>query len=278
LNEALSPSFIPEPALGATAAPAYIRIEGVSKVFRSDRGPVAALQDVSLDIQPGQFISVVGPSGCGKSTLLRCLAGLEQPSSGRILLKGEAITKPPLNMGMVFQRDVLLDWRTNLENVLFTTDFRGLPRKQWVERARQLLNLFGLEEFHDRYPWELSGGMRMRVAICRALVDSPELMLMDEPFAALDAFTRDDLNLELQKTSMKTGATTVFITHNISEAIFLGDKVVVMDRRPGRIALSLDIRLPRPRPLSVRETPQFAEYGRQIRQTFEQLGIVRSQA
>jgi NitT/TauT family transport system ATP-binding protein len=279
LNDVTSTHFLPEStAVHAAQAPAYIRVEGVSKVFRSERGPVAALQDVSLDIHPGQFVSVVGPSGCGKSTLLRCLAGLDQPSSGQILLKGEAITKPPLNMGMVFQRDVLLDWRTNLENVLFTTDFRGFPRKQWVERARHLLSLFGLEEFQDRYPWELSGGMRMRVAICRALVDSPELLLMDEPFAALDAFTRDELNLELQKIGMKTGATTVFITHNISEAIFLADKVIVMDRRPGRIALALDIHLPRPRPLSVRETPQFAEYGRQIRQTFEELGIVRSQA
>jgi NitT/TauT family transport system ATP-binding protein len=278
LNDVTPLRLMAEPATQRAAGPAYIRIAGVSKVFRSDRGEVAALQDISLDIQPGEFISVVGPSGCGKSTLLRCLAGLDQPTSGQILLKGEAITKPPLNMGMVFQRDVLLDWRTNLENVLVTTDFRGQPRKLWVERAKAMLNLFGLEEFHDRYPWELSGGMRMRVAICRAMVDSPELLLMDEPFAALDAFTRDDLNLELQKTGMQTGATTVFITHNINEAIFLGDKVVVMDRRPGRIALALDINLPRPRPLSVRESPQFAEYGRQIRQTFEQLGIVRSQA
>ncbi len=260
-----------------TPGPSLIEIRNVTKVFTSERGSVEALRDISLNIQAGEFIGVVGPSGCGKSTLLRCLAGLEQVSNGEILLKGSKIAGPPLNMGMVFQRDVLLDWRTIVENVLFTTDFRGLPRREWTQRARDMLDLFGLNEFHESYPWELSGGMRMRVAICRALIDSPELLLMDEPFAALDAFTRDDLNLELQKISMRTRATTVFITHNITEAIFLSDKVVVMDRRPGRVALTLDIDLPRPRPLSVRESPQFVEYGKIIRQTFEQLGIVRSQ-
>jgi NitT/TauT family transport system ATP-binding protein len=254
-----------------------IEMRGVNKVFPSARGSVEALRDISLTIGDGEFVSVVGPSGCGKSTLLRCLAGLEEVSGGEIFFHGKRIAGPPLNMGMVFQRDVLLDWRTILENVLFTTDFRGLPRREWIPRAREILNLFGLNDFHDRYPWELSGGMRMRVAICRALIDSPELLLMDEPFAALDAFTRDDLNLELQKISQRTRATTVFITHNITEAIFLGDKVVVMDRRPGRIASVVDINLPRPRALSVRETPAFAEYGRTIRQTFERLGIVRSQ-
>jgi NitT/TauT family transport system ATP-binding protein len=255
---------------------AYIGIRDVSKVFRSQRGSVEALRDISLKIHGGAFVSVVGPSGCGKSTLLRCIAGLESISSGEMLLKGEPITSPPLNMGMVFQRDLLLDWRTVLENVLFTPDFRHLARRDWVERAGALLDLFGLESFHNRYPWELSGGMRMRVAICRALLTAPELLLMDEPFAALDAFTRDDLNLELQKIGRKTRCTTVFVTHNIAEAIFLADKVVVMDRRPGRIALELDIELPRPRPLSVRESPQFAEYGKTIRRTFEDLGIVRS--
>jgi NitT/TauT family transport system ATP-binding protein len=262
-------------AAAQVAAP-YIEIRNASKVYQSDRGTVEALRDISLAIQPGEFVSVVGPSGCGKSTLLRCVSGLEQPSAGAILLKGETVLSPVPSMGMVFQRDVLLDWRTILDNVLFTTDFRGRPRKEWTGRAMELLELFGLAEFHNRYPWELSGGMRMRAAICRALLDAPELLLMDEPFAALDAFTRDDLNLELQKINQQTNNTTIFITHNITEAIFLGDKVVVMDRRPGRIALVLDIDLPRPRPLSVRETPQFAEYGSLIRQTFERLGILRS--
>ena len=255
----------------------YIEVCDVSKTYESERGTVEALRDVSLSIGAGEFVSVVGPSGCGKSTLLRCVSGLEQPSTGTISLKGEAVLSPAPSMGMVFQRDVLLDWRNILDNVLFTADFRGLPRKQWIGRAKELLELFGLSEFQNRYPWELSGGMRMRAAICRALLVAPELLLMDEPFAALDAFTRDDLNLELQKISQKTNSTTIFITHNITEAIFLGDKVVVMDRRPGRIALVLGIDLARPRALSVRETPQFAEYGSIIRRTFEKLGILRSQ-
>jgi NitT/TauT family transport system ATP-binding protein len=255
----------------------YIEVCDVSKTYKSERGAVEALRDVSLSIGAGEFVSVVGPSGCGKSTLLRCVSGLEQPSTGTISLKGEAVLSPAPSMGMVFQRDVLLDWRNILDNVLFTADFRGLPRKQWIGRAKELLELFGLSEFQNRYPWELSGGMRMRAAICRALLVAPELLLMDEPFAALDAFTRDDLNLELQKISQKTNSTTIFITHNITEAIFLGDKVVVMDRRPGRVALVLDIELARPRALSVRETPQFAEYGSIIRRTFEKLGILRSQ-
>ena len=256
----------------------YIEVCDVSKTYESERGTVEALRDVSLSIGAGEFVSVVGPSGCGKSTLLRCVSGLEQPSTGTISLKGEAVLSPAPSMGMVFQRDVLLDWRNILDNVLFTADFRGLPRKQWIGRAKELLELFGLSEFQNRYPWELSGGMRMRAAICRALLVAPELLLMDEPFAALDAFTRDDLNLELQKISQKTNSTTIFITHNITEAIFLGDKVVVMDRRPGRIALVLDIELPKPRALSVRETPQFAEYGSIIRRTFEKLGILRREA
>jgi NitT/TauT family transport system ATP-binding protein len=264
-------------AAAAESRQAYIELCNVSKTYESERGTVEALCDVSLSVGTGEFVSVVGPSGCGKSTLLRCVSGLEQPSAGKISLKGEAVLSPAPSMGMVFQRDVLLDWRNILDNVLFTADFRGLPRKQWIGRAKELLELFGLSEFQNRYPWELSGGMRMRAAICRALLDAPELLLMDEPFAALDAFTRDDLNLELQKINQKTNSTTIFITHNITEAIFLGDKVVVMDRRPGRIARVLNIDLARPRALSVRETPQFAEYGSIIRQTFEKLGILRSQ-
>jgi NitT/TauT family transport system ATP-binding protein len=256
----------------------YIDVCDVSKSYQSERGTVEALRNISLSIAAGEFVSVVGPSGCGKSTLLRCISGLEQPSTGTISLKGQPVISPAPSMGMVFQRDVLLDWRNILDNVLFTADFRDLPRKLWIERAKELLDLFGLSEFQNRYPWELSGGMRMRAAICRALLDAPELLLMDEPFAALDAFTRDDLNLELQKINQKTNSTTIFITHNITEAIFLGDKVVVMDRRPGRVALVLDIDLPKPRALSVRETPQFAEYGSIIRRTFEKLGILRREA
>ncbi len=253
----------------------HVRIDGVSKIYESAKGTVDALRDVSLSVERGSFVSVVGPSGCGKSTLLRCLAGLEDPSAGRIHVDGEHIVQPPFNMGMVFQRDALLDWRTVLENVLLPIDFRRRPRKEFEAKAAALLDLFGLAGFHDRYPRELSGGMRMRVAICRALLDAPPLLLMDEPFAALDAFTRDELNIELQKLLASSGATTFFITHNISEAILLADTVVVMDRRPGKVAKVISIDLPRPRPLSARETPEFAAYGRTIRETFESLGILK---
>ncbi|WP_425570241.1 ABC transporter ATP-binding protein [Pigmentiphaga soli] len=265
-------------AEAACAGEAHLQVAQVCKTYASPRGATHALQDITLDVPAGRFVSVVGPSGCGKSTLLRCIAGLDRPTSGEIRLNGEPIVGPSANTGIVFQRDLLLDWRTILQNVLFTTDCRGQPRAAWAERARDLLDLFGLENFHHRYPWELSGGMRQRVAICRALLDEPKLLLMDEPFAALDAFTRDDLNLELQKISLQTACTTIFITHNIGEAIFLADQVVVMDRRPGRIALVLDIDLPRPRRLAVRESAAFAQYTRTVRQAFEELGILRSSA
>ncbi|SDS48330.1 ABC transporter ATP-binding protein [Bradyrhizobium canariense] len=256
-------------------ADAHIIIDSVSKIYCSDRGEVEALRDIRLKIRPGAFVSIVGPSGCGKSTLMRCIAGLERPSTGGVVIGGREIDAPPQNLGMVFQRDVLLEWRTVLDNVLLLIELRRGHRSEWVARARQLLDVFGLESFHDCYPWELSGGMRQRVSICRAMLSDPDILLMDEPFAALDAFTRDDLNLELQATSQRTKATTIFITHNISEAIFLADQVVVMDRRPGRVALVIDIHLPRPRPLAVKESPEFAEYGRLIRKTFEDLGILR---
>ena len=256
-------------------ADSHLIIENVSRTFASGRGSIEALRDISINIRPGSFVSIVGPSGCGKSTLLKCVAGLDHPSKGEIRLHGEVINAPPDKLGMVFQRDVLLDWRTVLDNVLLLTEFRGLRRSDWIEKARNLLDTFGLGSFHDRYPWELSGGMRQRVSICRAILDDPELLLMDEPFAALDAFTRDELNLELQQLNLRTRSTTIFITHNIGEAIFLADQLVVMDRRPGRVALVLDIDLPKPRSLAVKETPEFAHYGRIVRQTFEDLGVLK---
>ncbi len=266
----------PERRLSEKPTSDHLVIDGVCKTYRSQRGSLEALRDISLRVRAGAFVSIVGPSGCGKTTLLRCVAGLDHPTAGEISLKGSAVSGPPDNMGMVFQRDVLLDWRTVLDNVLLLTEFRGLPRRDWIDRARRLLAVFGLASFEDRYPWELSGGMRQRVSICRAILDEPELLLMDEPFAALDAFTRDELNLELQTLSQRTQSTTLFITHNIGEAIFLADQVVVMDRRPGRIATVLDVDIPKPRALSVREGRAFAEIGRQVRQTFEDLGILRA--
>jgi NitT/TauT family transport system ATP-binding protein len=253
----------------------FLDVEGVNKIYQSKRKPVFALKDVNLSVQKGEFVSVLGPSGCGKSTLLKCIAGLENISSGRLTVGGENVTAPPSNMGVVFQRDLLLDWRTIIDNVLISAEFQRLPRKEYVDRARAVLNLFGLEAFSDRYPWELSGGMRQRASICRALLVDPHLLLMDEPFGALDAMTRDELNVELQKTWLQTRKTVVFITHSISEAIYLGDRVIVMSRNPGRVAEEVKIDIERPRPLSIRETPRFGEYVSHIRDTFTQLEILK---
>ena len=260
---------------GLAAAQPFIVAEGMSKTYASSRGNIEALRDIDISIESGQFVSLVGPSGCGKSTLLRCIAGLEQVTGGKLSVDGQAVRQPPEKLGIVFQRDVLLDWRTVLDNVLLPLEFRDLPRRDWVGRAQGLLKMIGLGDFLHRYPWELSGGMRQRVAICRALVDDPAILLMDEPFAALDAFTRDELNLELQQIWMQSPKTVVFVTHNIGEAVFLGDRVFVMARRPGRIVMKVDVELPRPRPLAVRDTQAFIHHTSRIHQVFEELGAFK---
>jgi NitT/TauT family transport system ATP-binding protein len=260
--------------LDAAARP-FVQFEHVEKVYRSKRGDVAALKDIDTYIGQAEFLSVLGPSGCGKSTLLRCLAGLEQPSGGRILLAGKPIDGPPDALGVVFQRDILLDWRTVIANVLLPVEARRLSVAQWRPRALELLDLLGLRGFENRYPYELSGGMRQRVAICRALLLNPNLLLMDEPFGALDAMTRDELNLELQRVWIEDAKTVFFVTHSIAEAVFLGDRVIVMSPSPGRILRTIEIDLPRPRDLSVRESPQFGAYTGQIRALFQEMGMLR---
>jgi NitT/TauT family transport system ATP-binding protein len=257
------------------AARRFVQFEHVEKVYRSKRGDVAALQDIDTYIGQAEFLSVLGPSGCGKSTLLRCLAGLEQPTGGRILLAGQPIDGPPDALGVVFQRDILLDWRTVIDNVLFPIEIRRQRKEQWVERARELLAMIGLAGYEHRHPWELSGGQRQRVAICRALIQEPQLLLMDEPFGALDALTRDELNLELQRLWMSTKKTVLFITHSISEAVLLSDRVVVMAAAPGRILETIAIDLPRSRSLDTRETPEFGRYAKHIRGLFQNLGLLR---
>ncbi len=263
------------PAQAAILQP-YVRISGVSKAYDSGDNPILAVKDINLDIAEGEFVSIVGPSGCGKSTLLKCVAGLQPVTAGRIMVKDDHVLSPPDNMAIVFQRDVLLDWRTVLDNVLLMVEFRGLKRGDYEARAIQLLTTYGLGDFLRRYPWELSGGMRQRAAICRALVVDPQLLLMDEPFGALDAMTRDDLNVELERIWLETRKTLLFITHGIDEAVYLADRVVVMARNPGRIAEIVDIDIPRPRPLSVRQTGKFGKYTTEIRQLFASLGVVRS--
>ena len=255
----------------------YISIVGVDKTYAAEESPIPALKDINLDVAAGEFISVVGPSGCGKSTLLKCVAGLQPVSSGTISVRQKQVQSPPDNMAIVFQRDVLLDWRTVLDNVLILVEFRGLRRQDYEARALQLLKDYGLDGYAHRYPWELSGGMRQRVAICRALIVDPELLLMDEPFGALDAMTRDDLNAELERLWYQTRKTVMFITHGIDEAVYLADRVVVMARNPGRIAEILPVDIPRPRPLSIRQTEGFGKYVHHIRHLFASMGLVKAE-
>jgi NitT/TauT family transport system ATP-binding protein len=257
------------------AAEAYVSLNRVSKTYASSRGPVAALVDINLDIRPHEFVSVVGPSGCGKSTLLKLVAGLEGISSGTLQVAGRPLQGPPDGLGVVFQRDVLLDWRTIIDNVLLSIELIRKPRADERDRAMALLSRFGLAGFEHRFPWELSGGMRQRASICRALLADPNLLLMDEPFGALDAMTRDDLNVELAQIWQDTRKTLLFITHSIVEAVFLSDRVVMMSKAPGMIVDTITIDLPRPRRLAVRDSAEFAHYVHRIRHHFAELGIVK---
>ena len=266
---------MPDGIAGGAVRVPYVSIDRAGKIYASPRGAVPALVDIDLDIEPGEFISVVGPSGCGKSTLLKLVAGLEEPTSGTLKVAGKPLAGPPDNLGVVFQRDVLLDWRTVLDNVLLSIEFMGRSRADYKDRAMALLQRFGLGGFEHRYPWELSGGMRQRASICRALLSDPELLLMDEPFGALDAMTRDDLNIELARIWQETRKTLLFITHSIAEAVFLSDRVVMMGKAPGMIVDVIRIDLPRPRSLASRETKQFVEYVASIRHHFAELGIVK---
>ena len=253
-----------------------VEFENVEKIYRSKRGDVAAHQGITMHIGEAEFLSVLGPGGCGKSTLLRCLAGLEKPSGGDIRVGGKSVSGPPHNLGVVFQRDILMEWRNVIQNVLLPVEARRLRVADWRERALQLLELLGLRGFENRYPYELSGGMRQRVSICRALLLNPNLLLMDEPFGALDAMTRDELNIELQRVWIEDAKTVFFVTHSIPEAVFLGNRVVVMSPSPGRILRTITVDLPRPRDLSVRETPEFGAYVREIRTLFQEMGMLRA--
>ncbi|MBV8912924.1 MAG: ABC transporter ATP-binding protein [Acetobacteraceae bacterium] len=249
-----------------------IALAGVSKTYRTRDGDVPSLQPIDLQIARGEVVAVVGPSGCGKSTLLKLVAGLLPPTEGAIRVSGHAVTKPHRDVGIVFQSPLLLPWRSVLRNVMLPVEVKRLPRAPHLERARALLHLTGLEGFAGKYPWQLSGGMQQRAAICRALVHDPDILLMDEPFGALDALTRETMNLELQRIQMETGKTVLLITHSIPEAVFLSDRVVVMTPRPGTIAAEYDISLPRPRALGVMGGSEFGELTRRIRQHFHAQG------
>jgi NitT/TauT family transport system ATP-binding protein len=245
-----------------------IRIDGVAKTYQTADGPVESLKPLTFEIREGEFMAIVGPSGCGKSTLLKMVGGLLPASSGEIALDGKVVDGPPDNIGVVFQSPVLLAWRTVLDNVLLQIDMRRLPRSQYIDKARALLDMTGLREFARKLPWQLSGGMQQRASICRALVHDPSVLLMDEPFGALDAMTREKMNLELQRIWYETRKTVLFITHSIPEAVFLADRVLVMTERPGAIAAIYDVALPRPRSLSMMGDPAFVALTQTIRRHF----------
>ena len=265
----------PAPSLHAQAvrAPALIVARGISKVYSTaDLGAVTALKDIDFEIFDGEFVSVVGQSGCGKSTLLKVLAGLLPYTSGSVELNSKQLRGPTPEAAVVFQSPVLLPWRTVLENVLLPIEFRKLPMARYRQSALDLLQLVGLQDFAQRYPYELSGGMQQRAAIVRALVQDPRLLLMDEPFGALDAMTREQMNLELLRIWSQNRKTVVFITHSIAEAIFLSDRVIAMTARPGRIADVLTIDLPRPRDISVINTDRFGRYASHLRKLLDAKG------
>jgi NitT/TauT family transport system ATP-binding protein len=247
-----------------------IELDGVGMVYKTGSGPVEALRDITASVREGEFVSLVGPSGCGKSTLLRVVAGLRPMTSGTVVVQQVPVTRPIPKVGMVFQAAVLLKWRTILDNVLLPAELAGLSPRAYRQRALELLNLVGLADFVKKRPNELSGGMQQRVALCRALLLDPPLLLMDEPFGALDAMTRDDMNLELLRVwGEETGTggsrkTILFVTHSIPEAVFLSDRVIVMSPRPGRIAKIVDVGLPRPRTVETRATAEFGEYSLDI--------------
>jgi len=245
--------------------PPLIAIQDVSKVFTGGAKVVNALERISFEIHQGDFVSIVGASGCGKSTLLKIISGLLPATSGNVAIDGEPVAGPLENVGMIFQAPVLLKWRPVLGNVLLPVEFAKLDITSYLGKARALLKLVGLEGFEEMYPHQLSGGMQQRVSLCRALVTDPQLLLMDEPFGALDAMTRDELDAELLRIWEEKKKTVLFVTHSIQEAVFLSDTVIVMSARPGRLLEMLAIDLPRPRTMETMSTGRFGEYTLKIR-------------
>jgi NitT/TauT family transport system ATP-binding protein len=255
-------------------ADTLIQAKDITKVYETKDGLVESLKPLSFSIQSGEFVSVVGPSGCGKSTLLKMVAGLLPITSGELKIEGKPVDGPQKDVGIVFQSAVLLAWRTVIENIMLQAEMRNMPKEEATAKAMQLIDMAGLKGFEGKYPRQLSGGMQQRASICRALLHDPPLLLMDEPFGALDAMTREKMNLELQRIWLASKKTVLLITHSIPEAIFLSDRVIVMSERPGTIAAVYDINLPRTRHVDVMGTPEFANYAKQIRAHFFSQGTL----
>ncbi len=247
----------------------HLSIKDLSVVYQTRRGTTPAIDRLSVNVGKGEFVAVLGPSGCGKSTLLQIIAGLLRPSSGSASLGGREITSPRHDVGVVFQTPTLLPWKTILDNVMMPIAALRLPQEQYRQRARELLELVGLEAFADHYPRELSGGMQQRVSIARGLIHDPAVLLMDEPFAALDAMTREEMSVELQSLWLKAKKSILFITHSIPEAVFLADRVVVLSSRPARVQEIVDVPLPRPRPMEIMGDPRFGEIANHLRSLFK---------
>ncbi|HEX3348745.1 MAG TPA: ABC transporter ATP-binding protein [Acetobacteraceae bacterium] len=251
-----------------------VRLSGTARHF----GPVRALDPVDLDIPEGAFVAIVGPSGCGTSTLLRLVAGLLPASDGIVEVGGRSHRGPVPSLGFVFQQPTLLEWRRVLGNVLFQVEMRGQPARDYRDRALALLDQMGLREFADSHPHQLSGGMKQRVAIARALVHDPGLLLMDEPFGALDALTREQMRIDLEALWLRRRMTTLFVTHSVDEAVLLADRVVVMSPRPGRVEVMIEVDIPRPRGLTARRHPEFLRIEQEITEIFLARGVLQRHA
>lgn len=261
--------------VSSVTAGSDIHIQGVSKVFGEGTARAfQALEEVNVDIAPGEFVSVVGPSGCGKSTLMLMVAGLLERSSGQIKVGQSMVNKPLTDVGIAFQDHLLLDFRTALDNVTLHADIRGLPKADIEDKARRLFAQLKLEHAMDKYPRQLSGGMRQRVSLIRTLVHDPSVLLMDEPFGALDALTRLQVRVDLEALWLRRRPTVLFITHSVEEAVGLSDRILVMGPSPGRIVDEIKVELERPRPIVLGDAPQFAAYVERIYSHFERLGVL----
>ncbi|MFC5381212.1 ABC transporter ATP-binding protein [Aquipuribacter nitratireducens] len=241
----------------------------ISKVFGTGDTEMVALSGLDLDVHHGEFLSLLGPSGCGKSTALNIMGGLLTPSAGEISFDGRPLTEPSRDIGMMFQQAVMFPWRTTLQNVLLPVEVFGENKKEYIPKARELLGMVGIDEFENSYPWQLSGGMQQRAALCRVLLSDPKLLLLDEPFGALDEFTRESMNQELLRLQAYSGSTAVLVTHNINEAVFMSDRVAVMSARPGRLVGILDVPFDRPRTPDLQTTPEFVQLVAEARRMLE---------
>lgn len=247
-----------------------LQVKSLSKIFNSSQGDIVAVENLNFSVAPGEFLGIVGPSGCGKTTILQLLAGLLPPSRGQVLLKNKLLTQPPPEIGIVFQKPSLMPWRTVLDNVMLPLQIQTVPSTEAKQRSQEILTMVGLGGFAQSYPKELSGGMEQRVAVARALVQQPSILLLDEPFAALDALTRERLNAELLRLWRRQKLTAVMVTHNIREAVYLADRVLVLSPRPATVSAEFIINLPRPRPKGIEYSEDFGALAFEIREAIKE--------